>query len=133
VLATLIRFAFLILFLYTIVKSLFWGDPLVVMEDNAPAHNSLVTQAQATRNTYLLRSLPCRTSSPDLNPIEESWSRMKDQIASLPNCPTTIETMQDSVWAAWSNIDQSIIQNIVDTMPTRIQAVILARGGHTCY
>ena len=110
---------------------LFWGDPLVVMEDNAPAHNALVTRA--SRSTYLLSCLPWPSCSPDLNPVEEIWRRMKDEIASLPNRPTTIDAMQDAVWAAWSNIDQSIIQNIVDTMPARIQAVILARGGHACY
>ena len=112
-------------------ETLFWGAPIVVMEDNAPAHNSLV--ARATRNTHLLPSLPWPSCSPDLNPIEEIWRRMKDEIASLPNRPTTIQTMQSAVWAAWSHIDQSIIQNIVDTMPARIQAVIMARGGHPCY
>lgn len=58
---------------------------------------------------------------------------MKDEIAFLPNRPTTLETMQNAFWAAWSHIDQSIIQNIVDTMPAPIQAVILAHSGHTSY
>jgi len=112
-------------------EGLFWGDPLVVMEDIAPAHYSLI--GRESRNIYLLPSLSWPSCSPDLNPIEEIWCRMKDEISSLPNRPTTIQAIEQAVWAAWSTIDQSSIQRIVDTMPARIQAVISAQGGHTCH
>lgn len=47
--------------------------------------------------------------------------------------PTTVATMWAAVEEAWRNITNEEIQEIVDTMPARVQAVIAARGGHTRY
>ena len=112
-------------------ERLFWGSPLVAMEDNTPAHNAIV--AKEARNTHLLPSLPWPSCSPDLNPIEEIWHRMKNEISALPERPSTIQTMEDAIWSIWAKIDQASIQAIVDTMPARIEAVLSARGGHTRY
>ena len=58
---------------------------------------------------------------------------MKEQIASLPTCPSTKEAMEDAIWSVWAQLDNSEIQAIVDSMPHRIQAVLAAHGCHTHY
>ena len=101
------------------------------MEDNAPAHNTII--ARKVRDTHLLPTLSWPPCSPDLNPIEEIWRRIKNEISALPERPSTIQTMEDAVWSVWANIDQASIQAIVYTMPARIEAVLSVRRGHTRY
>ena len=109
----------------------FWGVPLVAMEDNAPAHTAI--SARKVKDTHLLPTLSWPSCSPDLNPVEEIWHCIKNEISALPERPSTIPTMEDAIWSAWANIDQASIPAIVDTIPARIEAVLSARGGHTHY
>lgn len=101
------------------------------MEDNAPAHTTII--ARKVKDTHLLPTLSWPSCSPDLNPIEEIWRCIKNEISALPERPSTIPTMEDAIWSEWANIDQASIQAIVDTMPARIEAVLSACGGHTHY
>ena len=101
----------------------------MIMEDNASIHNARLMEE--ARNMHLLPRLPWPAISLDLNPIEEVWRRMKEEISSLPTRPSTKEAMEDAIWSIWSQLDNSEIQAIVDSMPLRIQAVLAAQGGHT--
>lgn len=107
----------------------FWGSPLMIMEDNSWVHNAPIREE--VRNTHLLPRLPWPAVSPDLNPIEEFWRRMKEELSSLTTRPSTKEAMEDAIWAVWVQHDNSEIQAIVDSMPLRIQDVLAAQGGHT--
>lgn len=112
-------------------ERLFWGDPLMIMEDNASVHNARLMEA--ARNMHLLPRLPWPAVSPDLNPIEKVWRCMKEEISSLPTRPNSKEDMEDAIWSIWSQLGNEEIQAIVDSMPLRIQAVLAAQGGHTHY
>lgn len=58
---------------------------------------------------------------------------MKDFLYRMDERPTTVPTMHAAVEDAWRSIINEEIREIVDTMPAQIQAVIVARGGHTQY
>lgn len=109
------------------------GSPFYCMEDNASPHSARATIA--ARQEQLITPLPTGwpPASPDLNPIEEIWRRMKDYLYRLPERPTTVRTMQEAVWAAWGSISDDDCEQIVNTMPARIRAVYEANGGHTMY
>lgn len=99
------------------------------MEDKAPAHATHHTKAAQVQHN--ISSLDWPASSPDLNPIEEVWRRMKDYIYRMEERHTTVPAMTAAVQEAWEFIPDLEIRHLVDTILERIQAVIEAQGGHT--
>ncbi|VDB89058.1 Bgt-51984 [Blumeria graminis f. sp. tritici] len=51
---------------------------LSVMQDNSPAHVAASTMEDT--NQRLIQPVFWQANSPDLNPIEAVWNRMKDYI-----------------------------------------------------
>lgn len=69
--------------------------------------------------------------SPDLNPIENIWSIMKGKVRR--NNPETIAELEEQIQIAWDSINEDQIENLINSMTRRCEAVIKARGGHTKY
>jgi transposase len=106
------------------------GDGLF-QEDNARPHTSKV--ATTTREESGLRFLPWPAQSPDLNPIENLWDKIKRKVYARRKKPKNLRELQKSVKAAWKAISLKDIQALVDSMPRRIQKCIEANGGPTKY
>ncbi len=70
-------------------------------------------------------------NSPDLNPIENLWSSLDRQIAK--DLPRDMNQLRTSISKYLSNVPEKIIQNLVDSMPTRIHQCIKNRCGVTKY
>lgn len=104
-----------------------------LMEDGASPHRA--AHSQNARDRYGILSLPWPASSPDLNPIESLWHQVKSHISKLPleDRPSTIEGMKLCIKRTWAYLshDHLFTQDLVASMPERIQAVIAANGGHT--
>ena len=77
--------------------------------------------------------LPWPAQSPDLNPIENFWNEVDKKLRNLPNQPKNVEDLERKVKYAWHSIPLEYIQNLVESMPRRIQACIAAKGGSTKY
>ena len=77
--------------------------------------------------------LPWSTHSPDMPPIEHVWDFVTRQHAHH-GCPAA---NTDEVWvwieAVWNAIPQVHIQNFFDSMPLRVEALIVAHGSFTKY
>ena len=71
--------------------------------------------------------------SPDLTPIEHLWNHSKKVLAKYPRQTKGEWEIWDRVAEVWNNIDPEVCQNLIESMPRRIQAVIKAKGGHTKY
>jgi hypothetical protein len=70
--------------------------------------------------------------SPDLNPIENVWAIMKRSITTQKIAKSVVE-LEKLVFNEWWSIPQETINELIDTMPSRVQAVIDSRGGPTKY
>lgn len=71
-------------------------------------------------------------NSPDLNPIENLWYIMKTRIADRkPSSKLQLEKLLEKTW--YEDISLTVIQNLVNSMPHRIKAVIKNKGGITKY
>lgn len=110
----------------------------IFMHDNASVYTAQIIQA-------LLRDLGIRVMnwppySPDLNPIENLWALLKQQIykdhPDLERASDTVETLTRLVQAAkeaWQTIRNDVIVRLSETMPHRVEAVIKADGWYTKY
>jgi transposase len=79
--------------------------------------------------------LPWPPNSLDLNPIENLWLLLKRRLRKLfsekEHCPHSAHELFVAAQEEWEEIDQGTIDDLIDSMPRRIQAVIEADGGHT--
>ena len=111
------------------------------MQDNASSHGSKYTKDWLKEHQIITIIQP--PNSPDLNPIEIVWNKMKqwiqeiyglefDAIESLGKrmpYPRLRQIVQD----AWDQITEEDLKELVISMKARCQAVINAQGGHTRY
>ena len=109
---------------------------LSVMQDNAPAHTAAITMEDMSQR--LIQPIFWPANSPDLNPIEAVWNKMKDYIQRHhPNLGCGKQRTQDSlrniVKEAWDSVSSEDLVRLIQSMPARCQAVIDADGGPTRY
>ena len=94
----------------------------IFMQDGAPCHRSKVAKNFLDSNNIDLLEWP--GNSPDLNPIENLWSNMKNKMS---------EKQPLSGAELVKEISKDYCQNLIESMPRRIKAVIKNKGGHTKY
>jgi hypothetical protein len=101
---------------------------IVFQQDNE--HTSkLATQWFRDHN---IEVLPWPPSSPDQNIIEHAWDQVDRQIRQREVQPQNLEEL----WVAlqeWAALDIKFIRRLYDSIPRRIDAIFLAKGGYTKY
>jgi transposase len=109
---------------------------LVFMQDNASSHSSRATSRELLSREVQVLSWP--PFSPDLNPIEGVWNKMKDYIEiHYPDLDfgrqRTYPQLRNIVKEAWDSITPEYLASIVFSMRERCEAVLAAQGGYTKY
>lgn len=104
---------------------------IIFQHDNDPKHRARATKAYLEDQG--IEVLPWPSQSPDLNPIEHVWNFLKVRIGLREKHPTSIHDLWDIVVEEWEKIPVDYIQRLYESMPSRIQAVLKAKGGHTKY
>jgi transposase len=64
--------------------------------------------------------------SPDLNPIENVWSILKQRVRK--RLPKTLEELESIIYEEWWRIDDFIVSNLCGSIHSRIEKCILAHG-----
>jgi transposase len=97
-----------------------FGKDYIFAQDNAPCHVS-----RATRNFFEeegIELLPWPACSPDLNPIENLWSIMKQNVGiRFQKTKTELEAFSID---EWSKIPQETVKKVIMSMTSRIKQVI---------
>jgi len=99
--------------------------------DGAPCHQAK-SVGTFLRNKGITVLGPWPGSSPDLNPIENLWQKMKRDVSARH--PTSLESLRQAIKEVW--IQQTSIElckKLVRSMPNRINAVLQAKGHATKY
>ena len=101
------------------------------MQDNARPHTARVTQAYLNDMNITVMEWPAR--SPDMNPIEHVWDLLKRKVKSRIPAPANVGELRIAVVEEWRRLSQETIDNIILSMPRRVETLIRARGGNTRY
>ena len=100
-------------------------------QDNDPKHTSKKAKKWFEDNDIQVISWPAQ--SPDLNPIEHLWEHLKRRLRQYETSPKGVHELWDRVSEDWNSISPDVCQNLIESMPRRIEAVLKAKGGHTKY
>ena len=108
-----------------------FGNNMIYVDDNARPHRAAIVTNALNLNNITSLHLPAK--SPDLNPIEHTWSNLKLRIRKRENPPQTIAQLEAAIREEWDNIPQNFINTLIDSMPRRCRMVVNRRGGPTKY
>jgi transposase len=112
------------------------GD--IFMQDNAPVHTAHIIRQLLQEMQVEVMVWP--PYSPDLNPIENLWAIMKTiirqdhpELENAPDNDTTLCALIEAGIEAWGSIEERVLENLSNSMPHRVQAVLNADGWYTKY
>ena len=108
------------------------------LQDNARVHTSQATKKYLERHGVWVIDHP--PYSPDLNPIEHLWWALKQAMHQIfPEFDTIGEAQEDwdrfceALKEVWLSIPDSLIRQLIHSMPRRLAAVEKAQGYQTRY
>jgi transposase len=106
---------------------------IIYQDDNDPKHTA--KQVKKWEESVNLDRLPWPSSSPDLNIIENVWWEIEKQLyaGDKTTGSYTTESLWNAVETIFYNLDQNYIIKLYESLPSRIEAIIEAKGGHTKY
>ena len=106
-------------------------DDFIWMHDNAPPH-----VAQKTKG-YLewkgINTMEWPPMLPDLNPIENIWSMMKDEVYKKKKVYKNTTELWEAIMAAWHAIPIESFQTLYESIPCCLVKVIEEKGERIRY
>ena len=118
-------------FIQTLEYYWYKKEEIIFHQDNDPMHTSRLAKKWFEENEVEVLEWP--PQSPDLNPIERLWVEPKRRLNSYKEEPMSMYELWERVQDTWNDIDAATCEKLVESMPSRIAAVLKAKGGYTKY
>jgi transposase len=108
-------------------------DPkkIIFQHDNDPKHKSKLVQNWLSEQEFDVLIWPAQ--SPDLNPIEHLWAWLKIRLNQYERAPSGMIELWERVQEEWNNFGVNECRRLIETMPSRVEAVIASKGMWTDY
>jgi len=107
------------------------GSDFIFQQDNDPKHTSKVAKKYLSNANFTVMDWP--SQSPDLNPIENIWSHIKQRLRKRSTGPRSLSDIFEFVKHEWEALDKDYLLTLIHSMPRRVELVIKSKGGHTKY
>ena len=109
------------------INSQFGSNPggFWYMHDNARPHVSVFAKKFFEKNKIPLLNWP--PASPGLNPIENLWDLIDDQLRTMR--PKNLMQLKHMIEQIRVNFQPSTCKGLVDSMPRRLHQCLIVRGG----
>lgn len=107
-------------------------ERIYLVQDNSPIHKSRIVNNWFNDHEEFVR-LVWPPRSPDFNPIEELWAYMVNEWNNGDE--RNARDLMNHCRAVWESMrhNQRMCEQMVRSMPDRIQECVEAGGGHTRY
>ena len=96
----------------------------ILLEDNDPKHTSNI--AKTWRENHQIDRISWPSNSPDLNPIENIWTLLKDKVGQLK--PSNLDQLEKNIKTVWSNFPQKLAETLALSMSDRMKQLIERKG-----
>jgi hypothetical protein len=106
-------------------------EKMTFQHDNDPKHTAKSVKEYLNKQEYQVMLWPAQ--SPDLNPIENLWSFIKNKIYSYETPASGLKELFSRVEIEWEKIPAEFLQSLYESMPKRMAQVIKAKGRWTKY
>lgn len=100
---------------------------LIFMQDNARPHTAKIVKDYFAEKNVELVDWPAQ--SPDLNPIENIWAIIKQQLYSQEKFASTPADLINRVLNIWSELQQDLLERLSNSVVHRLHGVIDRKGG----
>ena len=104
------------------------NDSFLLMQDNAPPH--ICNYAMKFFKANDIPVMSCRSTSPDLNPIENICDMIDDRLKTM--LPRNLKELQLMIQQIWDNITEETCKKLLDSMPHRLKICQPIKGGTMC-
>jgi hypothetical protein len=108
------------------------------MQDGASIHTAHKVRDWFLEQGILVTDWPLY--SPNLNLIKHVWRKLKElvlkmhpEISNITREENIREALRKALQEAWDIIPKEYFDRLIESMPSRVNAVIKAKGWHTKY
>ena len=111
--------------------TIFSDNEYVFNDDNAPVHRARITENYKLENNINCTTWPAQ--SPDLNVCKNVWLRIQRALQPIARNINTQNELIAEIQCLWESLPLNYIQELYQTIPTRIRQVIRMKGYLTKY
>jgi hypothetical protein len=81
------------------------------------------------RSIQKLEELDWPAQSADINPIDQLCDKLECRLRARPNCQTSVPDLTNALVAELKQVPAAMFQQLVESLPRRVEAVVAAKGG----